>query len=389
MNIKNIFLLVTGILLSLAVMSQPKKLKGKFKLTVDVTALQDQTDLIYFRYHNILTDEDIKDSVKIKGRKLIVFTGDLAEPVSANLHYEVKPTLYNDQNNINFYIEPGNIKVVMNDSVGRSVVTGSTSQKDYEKLMETRRPYLEKWNQLGKQYKAYQEKKDSVNMEKLMVVIRPILEEIQEKVYKPFVEMYGSKSFVALKALDMYIGSGYRAVEVLTKAQPLFNKIAPAFRSLPSGKAMADRISTAMKTAIGTTAMNFTQNDTLGKPVSLASFRGRYVLVDFWASWCGPCRKENPKLVKTFNHFKDKGFTVLSVSLDQPGKKDLWMKAIHNDNLTWTHVSDLAFWNNAVAKLYGIRAVPSNILVDPQGKIVGRNIMGEELNKKLAEVFGE
>ncbi len=389
MNIKNIFLIVGGIFLSLTVMCQPKKLKGKFKLTVDVTALQDQTDLIYFSYHTTLTDENIKDSVKIKGRKFIFFTGNLAEPGSANLHYEVKPRLYNDQNNINFYIEPGNIKVVVNDSVGRSIVTGSTSQKDYEKLMEMRRPFIEKWNQLGKQYLAYKQANDSVNMEKVMAMIRPIAEEIQEKVYKPFVEMYGSRSFVAIKALDLYIGSGYRAMEIVTKVEPLFNKIAPAFRALPTGQAMAERISTAMKTAIGVPAMDFTQNDTSGKPVSLSSFRGKYVLVDFWASWCGPCRKENPNLVKSFNHFKDKGFTVLSVSLDQPGKKDLWMKAIHDDHLTWTHVSDLTYWHNAVAKLYGVRAVPSNFLVDPQGKIVGRNLRGEELDKKLAEILGE
>ncbi len=143
----------------------------------------------------------------------------------------------------------------------------------------------------------------------------------------------------------------------------------------------------AKKTGIGATALEFTQNDTLDIPVSLSSFRGKYVLLDFWASWCGPCRAENPNLVKSFNHYKDKGFNVLSVSLDKPGNKDLWMKAIHDDKLTWTHVSDLAFWNNAVAKMYGINSVPSNFLIDPQGKIVGRNLRGEELNKKLAEIW--
>ena len=133
--------------------------------------------------------------------------------------------------------------------------------------------------------------------------------------------------------------------------------------------------------------MDFTQNDTLGNPVSLSSFKGKYVLVDFWASWCGPCRRENPNVVKTFNAYKDKPFTILSVSLDQPNAKDKWIKAIHDDNLTWTHVSDLQFWNNAVAKQYGIQAIPQNLLLDPQGKIIAKNLRSETLSEKLAEVF--
>jgi peroxiredoxin len=133
--------------------------------------------------------------------------------------------------------------------------------------------------------------------------------------------------------------------------------------------------------------MEFTQNDTLGKPVSLSDFKGKYVLIDFWASWCGPCRAENPNVVKAYNNYKDKDFTVLGVSLDQPGKQEAWLNAIHKDSLTWTHVSDLKFWDNAVAQLYGIRAIPQNLLLDPSGKIIAKNIRGEELKKKLEEVM--
>ncbi len=131
--------------------------------------------------------------------------------------------------------------------------------------------------------------------------------------------------------------------------------------------------------------MDFTQNDVNEKPVSLSSLRGKYVLVDFWASWCGPCRQENPNVVKAFNQYKDKGFTVLGVSLDQ--KKEPWLKAIEKDQLTWTHVSDLKYWQNEVAVQYGINAIPASFLLDPNGRIIGKNLRGEALTKKLAELM--
>lgn len=170
-----------------------------------------------------------------------------------------------------------------------------------------------------------------------------------------------------------------------------YNTFAQQFISIFEAKApnaVADvktALEKAMRLSVGTVAPDFSQNKPDGTALKLSSLRGKYVLIDFWASWCGPCRRENPNVVRLYNQYKDKGFEILGVSLDQA--RDRWLQAIEQDQLTWPHVSDLKGWANEVAKLYEVSSIPKTILLDPQGKIVAKDLRGPSLERMLAQLL--
>ncbi|HMI03882.1 MAG TPA: TlpA disulfide reductase family protein [Pedobacter sp.] len=189
-------------------------------------------------------------------------------------------------------------------------------------------------------------------------------------------------SYFALQALSELVGGYSTKPEV---AQPLFNKLSETLRLSYGGQTLYKLLNAHTVTALGAAAPNFTQNDVNGKAVSLSDYKGKYVLVEFWASWCSPCRAESPNLLKQYAAFKDKGFEILGVSVDSDKAK--WLEAIKKDGLTWPQISDLKGWDNEVRKVYGISGVPANFLINPEGKIIGSHLIGEALNKKLAELL--
>lgn len=195
-----------------------------------------------------------------------------------------------------------------------------------------------------------------------------------------------TNSPVSVYALNMLRDRGFEPDSV----EFYFNRLTPALRELYAGRKLKIYITLGN----GKTAPGFTQADTAGNMISLSSFRGKYVLLDFWGSWCSWCRLENPYLIETFKKYKDSGFTIISIAADE--KKAAWLKAIHEDGIgLWTHLSDLKGNNNSVSRLYGVTYYPFNVLIDPQGKIIGTNfrdnpkVDGARLSGKLKEIFGE
>jgi len=353
-----------------------------FKIKGQLKNIKDTVDLVYLSY-SADGKRIIDSAVVIKGE--YEFVNNVKLPTRAQLlakNSANKKARVQQKNVATIFLETSNIKIQNVDSFSNIVVKGSKAQVEYEKLTTALELFTKEMQALYTLFAEQNKSGDKVAAKKTEDAIDALEEKQREEVYGKYIKA-NPTSPIGLYALQQYAGYDINA----DKVEPLFNQLSAATQATTAGTEFKAKIDLAKKTGIGKYAMDFTQNDTLGNPVSLSSFKGKYVLVDFWASWCGPCRRENPNVVKTFNAYKDKPFTILSVSLDQPNAKDKWIKAIHDDNLTWTHVSDLQFWNNAVAKQYGIQAIPQNLLLDPEGKIIAKNLRGETLSEKLSEVF--
>jgi len=316
------------------------------------------------------------------------FHGHLNSPVSATIVVDAKglglTKIPRGSDLLNFYIETGNLVLTTPDSLSKATVTGSKVNDDEKLLMAVLKPSnLAKMAVLKEADTAADAIKISPNFQDyIQGKYGRALKEEEDAMYK-FIADH-PKSFMSLAALGTLDNrSGADPFEI----EKVFNTLSPEIRGTEGGISLKQTIDIAKTTAVGSIAPDFTQADTTGKPFTLSSLRGKYVLIDFWASWCGPCRQENPNVVQAYNHYKDKNFTILGVSLDREDGKAAWLKAIKDDGLPWNQVSDLKYWANGAAILYKVSSIPQNYLLDPNGKIIAKGLRGAELDAKLAEIF--
>jgi peroxiredoxin len=321
-----------------------------FEITGNVTGYEDGTSVSFL---NQQTGVPEKQTSIEKGK--FVIKGNLKEPSFIVLVFGDQPPA------IPLFIDNSKIKIDGDkNNLENLAITGSKSQDEFAEYSKEMKPYEKIF--------MPDSAKDAASVEAV------------EKISESFVKKYPS-SYVAPIAIIRILQSSENA----TVADNLYKLLSKDVKNSTLAKYVGEQLELAKINPIGSQIADFTQADTAGRPVKISSLRGKYVLIDFWASWCRPCRMENPNVVAAFNKYHEKNFTVLGVSLDQA--KDAWLNAIHMDGLTWTHVSDLKGWGNQVASLFKVTSIPQNILIDPKGKIIAKNLRGEALNDKLSSIL--
>ena len=318
------------------------------------------------------------------------FSGKLEFPVMAALYlhknpYKTKLAKGESIDYFRFYLAPENIKMQSADSLNNIRISGSPTNSVHGILKNMLKENDDAFTRLNQEYAALPEEK-----KKDKTVLKGFIEREKElmnesyRIHLRFAQQHPDSylSVISLAHIAARPGMGEEAGKA-------WQQLPARLKNSPTGKGIPVLVASQTRTQVGKPAIDFSLPGPDGKLIAVADFKGRYLLLDFWASWCGPCRAENPNLVKAYTQYREKGFEILGISLDAKAQKEAWIKAIEQDKLGWSQVSDLKGWDCEAAKLYGVRGIPANFLIDPEGNIVAKDLRGEELLSKLNSIFTE
>ena len=347
--------------------------KNTFKVIVDAGSLEEGTN-VYLQKPSGNTPPQVIDTVQVTEGE-IKFSGKAEDPTMHLIRIE------GVQGVVPFVAEEGVINITAyKDSLNASVISGTPSNDDFYKYMQGTKQMSKKIGALREEFNTARQENDTTSMKAIQEAFMEIQEE--NKDYELNFLKENPNSFISLLIMERVLNSGAQGPDVLA---PIFEAFADNLKQMEQGQNIKEKLTELNKLSVGAVAPDFTAPTVEGDSLTLSQAKGKVTLIDFWAAWCKPCRAENPNVVALYNDYHDKGLNIVGVSLDR--KEEDWKKAIEDDGLTWNHVSHLKFWQDPVAQLYNIRAIPATYLIDADGKIIAKNLRGEELRAKVAEIL--